>query len=84
MKILILSGGMHPFHQTTPILIHFLIEHGFEVNLTEDPNYLLTYDMTKYETRKNEKRKNEKRTDGKRKYEKRKMSRANMRRLEMR
>ena len=48
MKILILSGGMHPFHQTTPILIHFLIEHGFEVNLTEDPNYLLTYDMTKY------------------------------------
>jgi type 1 glutamine amidotransferase len=49
MKILILSGGMHPFHQTTPILIHSLIEHGFEVNLTEDPNYLLTYDMTKYD-----------------------------------
>ena len=49
MKILVLSGGMHPFHQSTPILIHFLIEHGFEVNLTEDPNYLLTYDMTKYD-----------------------------------
>ena len=49
MKLLVMSGGNHPYHQTTPILIHFLISGGHQVELSEDPNYLMSYNMTGYD-----------------------------------
>lgn len=37
MKLLILSGGYHPYHQTTPVLEQFLRAAGHEANSTDDP-----------------------------------------------
>jgi type 1 glutamine amidotransferase len=36
MKLLVLSGGRHPYHESTPILGDFLKAAGHEVTITED------------------------------------------------
>jgi type 1 glutamine amidotransferase len=36
MKLLVLSGGRHPYHESTPILGDFLSKAGHEVTITED------------------------------------------------
>jgi hypothetical protein len=36
MKLLVLSGGRHPYHESTPILGDFLRKAGHAVTLTED------------------------------------------------
>ena len=40
MKLLVLSGGRHPYHESTPILEAFLREAGHEVTVTEDASVL--------------------------------------------
>jgi type 1 glutamine amidotransferase len=40
MKLLVLSGGRHPYHESTPILGDFLNKAGHEVTITEDPSVL--------------------------------------------
>ena len=44
MKLLVLSGGNHPYEESTPVLKEFLKEAGHEVTVTEDtehPGYVL-------------------------------------------
>jgi hypothetical protein len=36
MKLLALSGGRHPYHESTPILGDFLQATGHEMTITED------------------------------------------------
>ena len=36
MKLLVLSGGRHPYHESTPILGDFLRKAGHEMTITED------------------------------------------------
>ncbi|MGH8064989.1 MAG: ThuA domain-containing protein [Candidatus Entotheonellia bacterium] len=40
MKLLVLSGGRHPYHESTPILGDFLSKAGHEVTITEDASVL--------------------------------------------
>ena len=40
MKLLLLSGGRHPYAETTPILVDFLDQAGHEVTATEDASIL--------------------------------------------
>lgn len=50
MKLLVLSGGRHPYHESTPILGDFLSKAGHEVTITEDPSILANAaDMSGYE-----------------------------------
>lgn len=43
MDLLVMSGGKHPYHESTPILVHFLVSAGHQVHLYEEPN-VLTFD----------------------------------------
>ena len=36
MKLLVLSGGRHPYQESTPVLDAFLRAGGHEVTVTED------------------------------------------------
>ena len=40
MKLLLLSGGRHPYAETTPILVEFLSQAGHEVATTEEASIL--------------------------------------------
>ncbi len=42
MKLTVLSGGAHPYDESTPVLESFLRDAGHEVTVTEDPAVLLT------------------------------------------
>jgi type 1 glutamine amidotransferase len=44
MKLLVMSGGRHPYEQTTPILRDFLHAAGHEVSVTEDASILAQAD----------------------------------------
>ena len=59
MKLLVLSGGRHPYHETTPILDDFLKDAGHEVHVTEDAGVLTSdsvdeYDVLVFNTRREE------------------------------
>ena len=49
MKLLVLSGGRHPFHETTPVLLGFLREAGHDVTMTEDARALVSPDLADYD-----------------------------------
>jgi uncharacterized protein len=50
MKLLVLSGGRHPYHESTPILGDFLSKAGHEVTITEDASVLANAaDMGRYD-----------------------------------
>jgi hypothetical protein len=50
MKPRVLSGGRHPYHESTPILGDFLSKAGHEVTTTEDASVLAyTADMGRYD-----------------------------------
>jgi type 1 glutamine amidotransferase len=50
MKLLVLSGGRHPYHESTPILGDFLKSAGHEVTVTEDASILSrAADMSHYD-----------------------------------
>jgi uncharacterized protein len=50
MKLLVLSGGRHPYHESTPILGDFLSKAGHEVTITEDATVLArAADMAGYD-----------------------------------
>jgi uncharacterized protein len=50
MKLLVLSGGRHPYHESTPILGDFLSKAGHEVTITEDAAILAhATDMAGYD-----------------------------------
>jgi type 1 glutamine amidotransferase len=57
MKLLVLSGGRHPYHESTPILGDFLSKAGHEVAITEDATVLTQaaelarYDAVVFNTR---------------------------------
>ena len=40
MKILIISGGNHPYNETTPILENLLVENGHDAVIYESANEL--------------------------------------------
>ena len=40
MKLLVISGGTHPYEESTPILMDFLNAAGHDVTLTEDASVL--------------------------------------------
>jgi type 1 glutamine amidotransferase len=57
MKLLVFSGGRHPYHESTPILGDFLSKAGHEVTITEDAAVLARaadlagYDAVVFNTR---------------------------------
>ena len=57
MKLLVLSGGRHPYEESTPILLDFLKSAGHDVTVTEDAAVLAnaadmnTYDALVFNTR---------------------------------
>ena len=40
MKLLVISGGRHPYHESTPVLEGFLTAAGHDVTVTEDASIL--------------------------------------------
>jgi type 1 glutamine amidotransferase len=57
MKLLVLSGGRHPYHESTPILGDFLSKAGHEVTISDDAAILAhaadlrSYDALVFNTR---------------------------------
>lgn len=57
MNLLVLTGGRHPYHESTPILGDFLSKAGHEVTITEDADILTQaaqlnrYDAVVFNTR---------------------------------
>ena len=57
MKLLVLSGGRHPYHESTPILGDFLSKAGHELTITDDAEILTQaehlgrYDAVVFNTR---------------------------------
>ncbi len=50
MKLLVISGGRHPYAESTPVLGDFLHAAGHEITLTEDPSVLAdATDMSGYD-----------------------------------
>ncbi|MBM3941635.1 MAG: ThuA domain-containing protein [SAR202 cluster bacterium] len=50
MKLLVISGGRHPYNESTPILEGFLKAAGHQVTVTEDPSVLArSRDMADYD-----------------------------------
>ena len=49
MNLLVVSGGRHPYEESTPILLDFLREDGHEVQMTEDPSVLTTDAMQEFD-----------------------------------
>ena len=49
MNLLVLSGGAHPYHESTPVLLDFLRDGGHEVQMTEDAGILLTDAMATFD-----------------------------------
>ena len=46
MNLLVLSGGSHPYEESTPVLAQFLKEAGHEVQVTEDAGVLVAETMS--------------------------------------
>ena len=45
MKLLVLSGGRHPYDESTPVLDQFLQDAGHDVTVTEDASILSDANM---------------------------------------
>ena len=48
MKLLVLSGGRHPYEESTPVLEGFLKSAGHDVTVTEDAS-VLAGDLSGYD-----------------------------------
>ena len=49
MKLLVLSGGRHPYHESTPVLLGFLRAAGHDVTMTEDARELVSSSLDDYD-----------------------------------
>ena len=49
MNLLVISGGEHPYHESTPVLEDFLKAGGHEVQVTEDAGVLISDGMKDYD-----------------------------------
>ena len=49
MNLLVISGGGHPYHESTPVLLDFLGKDGHEVKMTEDASILTTDEMQEFD-----------------------------------
>ena len=49
MKLLVMSGGGHPYHESTPVLLEFLEDAGHAVETTEDSDFLLSDGMAEFD-----------------------------------
>lgn len=49
MNLLVVSGGRHPYEESTPVLLEFLRGAGHEVRMTEDTAILTTDDMQEFD-----------------------------------
>ena len=49
MNLLVISGGSHPYHESTPVLLDFLGQDGHEVQMTEDAGILTTDAMKEFD-----------------------------------
>ena len=49
MNLLVVTGGRHPYEESTPILAELLKQNGHEVRVTEDPSVLVTDAMQDYD-----------------------------------
>ncbi len=51
MKLLVISGGRHPYEESTPVLERFLKGAGHDITVTEDPSVLANAsDLNSYDT----------------------------------
>ena len=49
MNLLVISGGGHPYHESTPVLLDFLGKDGHEVKMTDDASILTTDEMGEFD-----------------------------------
>ncbi len=49
MNLLVISGGGHPYHESTPVLLDFLGKDGHEVQMSEDASILTTDAMKEFD-----------------------------------
>jgi hypothetical protein len=49
MKLLVISGGSHPYAESTPVLMDFLESAGHDATLTEDAAVLASAELGEYE-----------------------------------
>ena len=49
MDLLVVSGGSHPYHESTPVLEEFLTEAGHSVRVTEDAGVLASGGLGEYD-----------------------------------
>ena len=49
MNLLVISGGGHPYHESTPVLLDFLGKNGHEVQMSEDASILTTDAMKEFD-----------------------------------
>ena len=49
MNLLVLSGGNHPYQESTPVLLEFLRQDGHEVQVTEDSTTLTTEGVAEFD-----------------------------------
>ena len=49
MKLLVVSGGNHPYEESTPVLMEFLQAGGHEATLTEDAGLLAAESLSGYD-----------------------------------
>ena len=49
MKLLVVSGGNHPYEESTPVLMEFLLAAGHEATLTEDAGLLAADSLSGYD-----------------------------------
>ena len=48
MNLLVITGGRHPYHETTPVLEDFLKADGHKVHVTEDTRVMCSSNMKDY------------------------------------
>lgn len=50
MRLFVLTGGSHPYEESTPVLSRFLREAGHQVHVTDETEELLTDEFKSYDT----------------------------------
>ncbi len=49
MKLLVVTGGQHPYAESTPVLESFLVEAGHQVDVTEETKILASSELSEYD-----------------------------------
>jgi type 1 glutamine amidotransferase len=49
VKLLVVTGGQHPYAESTPVLESFLVEAGHQVDVTEETKILASSELSEYD-----------------------------------